>query len=157
MKKLEASKVSEDARLPTRNHLGDAGLDLYANLRVDAIRLKPHEARIIPTGIAVKIESGYVGLLWPKGKSIHLVGAGVVDSGYQGEILVKVVNYTDDVLPIENGQAIAQLLIQPIVTPVVVEVPYEDLTSTKTSRNTTGGIVTAYLNTTLEFVEDESL
>ena len=42
--------------------------------------------------MTVEIPAGYVGLVKPKGRNDHLLGAGVVDAGYQGEILVKVVN-----------------------------------------------------------------
>jgi dUTP pyrophosphatase len=88
----------------------------------------------------VEIAEGYFGLLKPKGKNDHLVGAGVVDAGYQGEILVKVINPYDRPLVFPGGAPIAQLLVLPIVTPQVEEVDPGRIHITASQRGGTGGI-----------------
>lgn len=138
MDTLRIARLRADAILPTRKHSEDAGLDLYA---VERTEIPAHQFGIVPTGIAVEILPGFVGLLKPKGRSNHLLGAGVVDAGYQGEILVKVANPTDQPLVFEAGDAIGQLLILPVLTPSVVEVTPQDLLQKSTARGASGGIV----------------
>ncbi|GAP11604.1 dUTPase [Bellilinea caldifistulae] len=138
MERIRITRLRGDARLPTRKHPEDAGLDLYA---VERVEIPPHEFGIVPTGIGVQIPAGFVGLLKPKGRSNHLLGAGVVDAGYQGEILVKVANPTNERLVFEAGDAVGQLLILPILTPQVEEVSPEEFNQNTTARGASGGIV----------------
>ena len=138
MHTIRVAQIKTNATLPTRKHASDAGLDIYAN--ADFV-IPPHSTSIITTGITVEIEPGFVGLLKPKGRNNHLLGAGVVDAGYQGEILVKVVNYGAEPMLIKPGDAIGQLLILPIFTPEVVEVPPGEIHTNNSSRGNTGGIV----------------
>jgi dUTP pyrophosphatase len=115
---LAFRKLGEGARLPTRAHEGDAGLDLYA---VEPATLGPGERATVGTGIAVEIPAGYAGLVLPRSglaarHGIALVNApGLIDSGYRGEIRVLLLN-TDRTEPfeIEPGDRIAQLLITPL-------------------------------------------
>jgi dUTP pyrophosphatase len=138
MQTIRIAKLRPEARIPTRKHPADAGLDLYA---VEAVTLPPHGVGIVPTGITVDIPEGVVGLVKPKGRSNHLLGAGVVDAGYQGEILVKVVNPSGQTLTFQPGDAIGQLVLLPVLTPVVVEVGAEDVHRQVSSRGGSGGIV----------------
>lgn len=85
---LLVKRLVPEARLPTRGHPNDAGLDLYA-----ASEEKDPQGRFISygTGIAVAIPEGYVGLLFQRSSisntALSLRNAvGVLDSGYQGEI-----------------------------------------------------------------------
>ncbi|MCX7976073.1 MAG: hypothetical protein N2646_03270 [Bellilinea sp.] len=138
MQRIRIARLREDARLPSRKHPEDAGLDLYA---VERTEIPAHQFGIVPTGIAVEILPGYVGLLKPKGRSNHLLGAGVVDAGYQGEILVKVANPTERPLVFEAGDAIGQLLILPVFTPQVEEISPQEFKQHTTARGASGGIV----------------
>ena len=138
MHTIKIAKIDPNAYIPTRKNPSDAGLDIYAN---QSFTIEPHSFAIVSTGITVEIEDGFFGLLKPKGRSNHLLGAGVVDAGYQGEILVKVVNIADDPLEINPGYAIAQLLIIPIFTPAVIEVSVGQIHKDDSSRGGTGGIV----------------
>jgi len=113
-------------------------MDLYA---AEAASLPAHASAIIPTGITLEIPTGYVGLVKPKGRNDHLVGAGVVDAGYQGEILVKIVNPYPIPLEIRAGDAIGQLLVVPITTPRVEEVSPEQIHQQSSPRGAGGGIV----------------
>jgi dUTP diphosphatase len=60
---LRIARLDERARLPTRAHDGDAGLDLYA---LEAAVLAPGERASVPTGIAVEIPPGQAGLVLPR-------------------------------------------------------------------------------------------
>lgn len=141
MESIRIARLRPDAVLPTRKHPADAGLDVYAVERVEII---PHRFAIVPTGVTVDIPEGFVGLLKPKGRSDHLLGAGVVDAGYQGEILVKVANLTDQVLVFNRGDAVGQLLVLPVLTPAVEEVTADEVHAKKSSRGGAGGIVTQH-------------
>jgi len=144
MEKLQVARLREDARLPTRKHPEDAGLDLYA---VATTVVAPFSYNIVPTGITVHIPTGLVGLLKPRGHSNHLLGAGVVDAGYQGEILIKVANPTPEKLTFQPGDAVGQLLLIPVETPPVEEVSLEVIRRQQSARSTSGGIVEQHLET----------
>ncbi|MBQ6520828.1 MAG: hypothetical protein IJI14_19150 [Anaerolineaceae bacterium] len=138
MNKIKAAKLQSDAIIPTRKHSTDAGIDFYA---VESIEIAPHSFAVVKTGITIEIPAGYVGLMMPKSRNNHLLGAGVIDAGYQGEIRIKVCNICDIPLQIEYGQAIGQMLLLPIVTPVVEEVELEKIHAEISERGATGGIL----------------
>ncbi|MDP3899991.1 MAG: dUTP diphosphatase [bacterium] len=119
--KLKIQKIPPDAKIPTRAHEHDAGLDIYAN---DYYTLYENERIAIATGIKLAIPPGYVGLVWDKSgiaaSGLHAIG-GVIDSDYRGELKILVYNISGDIYNIKKGQKIAQLLIQEIKTPDVIE------------------------------------
>jgi dUTP pyrophosphatase len=119
--KLRVKKIHPEARLPVYQHPGDAGLDLFSV--VDDV-LGAGEVKPIPTGIKMAIPEGYVGLVWDK-SGISLQGvhrlAGVVDAGYRGEVRVVMANLGREPFVIKKGMKIAQILIQPVAAPEVVE------------------------------------
>ncbi len=141
MQTIRIARLRDDARLPTRKHPADAGLDLYA---VAAATLPPHSTAIVPTGVTVEVPQGMVALIKPKGKNDHLLGAGVVDAGYQGEILVKVVNPFSRPLEIRAGDAIGQMLLLPVFTPAVEEISAEEIHRQSSQRGGSGGIVSQF-------------
>ena len=138
MDRIKVAKLQEDAILPTRKHPDDAGIDFYA---VETRLIQPNNFRIVKTGITVEIPKGYVGLMKPKSRSNFLLGAGVIDAGYQGEIQIKVVNVGMETLTIHHGDAVAQMLIIPVETPAVEEVPLEEIHMEASERGATGGIL----------------
>ena len=107
--------LNDKAKMPTKAHTSDAGWDLYA---ANSTIISEHQRKTIETGIALEIPNGYVGLIWPRsGLSVKQgidVLAGVVDSGYRGEIKVCLYNTSKDNVVIESGDRIAQILIQPV-------------------------------------------
>jgi dUTP pyrophosphatase len=123
---LRAVRLDPRAKLPTRAHRGDAGLDLYA---LEATALEPGERASIPTGIAVEIPPGQAGLVLPRSglaarHGIALVNApGLIDAGYRGELRVLLLN-TDRAARFElaAGDRIAQLVLVAVQEPDVVEV-----------------------------------
>lgn len=77
----------------------------------------------------------------PKSGSDFLLGAGVIDPGYQGEIIIKVVNYTPTPLTIGKGSALAQLVQVAILTDPVEEISPDQIHSARSARGGDGGIV----------------
>ena len=88
-------RLDPDLPLPSYAHPGDAGADLRA---ATDVTLAPGERTLVPTGVALAIPDGWVGLVHPRSglaakHGISIVNApGTVDSGYRGEILVNLVN-----------------------------------------------------------------
>lgn len=138
MEKIKAAKLRDDAIIPTRKHPSDAGIDFYA---VEPQIIAPHSFGIIKTGITVEIPDGFVGIMKPKSRNDHLLGAGVIDAGYQGEIQIKIANITDEPLRIEYKQAVGQMVILPVVTPAVEEISCEEIHKVVSERGATGGIL----------------
>lgn len=116
------------AKMPTRAHSTDAGLDLYSP--VDAVvfprwRRGAKNSVVIDTGVHVAIPAGYVGDVKSKsGLMVNddIITDGTVDSGYTGAIKVKLFNLGIKPVRITAGQKIAQLVIKKIITPVPVVV-----------------------------------
>jgi len=136
---LPVAKLHNDAVLPVRNHMTDAGIDFFAY--GDYI-IKPHTSKIVSTGITVNIPFGYFMLFKPKGGSQWLIGAGVADAGYQGEFLFKVYNTSsDDKIILKHGDAVGQAVIIPISISKVLEVPLDEIHVDLTERGDSGGIV----------------
>jgi dUTP pyrophosphatase len=123
---LRIARLDERARLPTRAHDGDAGLDLYA---LEPVVLAAGERASVPTGIAVEIPPGHAGLVLPRSglaarHGISVVNAPcLIDSGYRGEVRVLLLN-TDRARPFEldGGDRIAQLVLVPVALPTPTEV-----------------------------------
>ncbi len=120
---LFIKKLSEKAILPKYANPYDAGMDLYSN---KTITLQPQERKLIPTGIAMAIPSGYVGLIWDKSGIATNHGlktmAGVIDAGYRGEIKILIHNLSNQSYTIQAGTKIAQMLIQPVEQKKIIEV-----------------------------------
>ena len=134
---LNFAKLRPDAYPPTRKHPQDAGVDVYA---VETVTVWPFSYRNIHTGITMEIRAGTMLLVCPKGRNNHLVGSGVIDAGYQGEIIVKIVNYSWKPMKIKNGMAIAQLIQLPVLCEPVIEVGMGEIHAEKSERGGGGGI-----------------
>lgn len=119
-------RLDPDLPLPSYAHPGDAGLDLVA--REDATVPAGGRATV-PTGIAVALPDGYVGLVHPRSGLARKHGVtvlnapGTVDAGYRGEIQVILVN-TDQQTPFElrRGDRVAQLVVQRVARAALLEV-----------------------------------
>jgi dUTP pyrophosphatase len=122
---LRVSLLREGARLPSRAHDGDAGLDLYA---AEPVTLAPARRAQVGTGIAVEIPRGHAGLVLPRSglaarHGIALVNSpGLIDSGYRGEIRVLLLNTDrEHAFQVDPGDRIAQLLLTPFIAADPVE------------------------------------
>jgi len=119
---IKIKKLKPDAVLPNYAHSGDAGMDMYAS---EDVHIRKGERAKVPTGIAMEIPEGYVGLVWDKsGLSINhglKTLGGVIDAGYRGEIIIGIANLSSEDYTLEKGHKVAQLLIQKIESPVIEE------------------------------------
>jgi len=110
---LKIKKLDKEVNIPKYACDGDAGFDLLASK--DFV-IKKGEKGAVPTGIAVEIPKGYVGLIWDKSglaikNGLKTLG-GVVDSGYRGEVMVGVINLGDSDYKFEKNHKVAQMIIQ---------------------------------------------
>ena len=131
--------VCADPRLmPTRAHPHDAGLDLRCAERF-GVELDAGERMLVDTGVAVSIPPGYVGLVHPRSGWAHKYGItvnnapGTIDAGYTGTIKVNLINHGQDVVSIDCGERIAQLLIQRVELPELEVVDSLDTTARGTA------------------------
>jgi dUTP pyrophosphatase len=113
---VQIQRLDPDLPLPVPAHLGDAGLDLYA--REDAIIPARGGRLLMPTGVAVAIPHGYMGLAVPRSglalkHGITLVNTpGIIDSGYRGELKVVMINTDPEHdYEVKRGDRVAQLII----------------------------------------------
>ena len=118
---LKVTRFHKDAKLPQYGHKGDAGLDVFS---VIDVVLEPMQALPVPTGVKIAIPEGHVGLIWDKSgislNGIHCL-AGVIDSGYRGEVKKVMINLSRKPFVIAKGMKIAQMLVQPVIKMEVVE------------------------------------
>lgn len=119
--KIKVKKLSDTAKMPTKNNFNDAGFDLYAD---QDVYLVAGQQKLISTSIALEIPLRCVGLIWPRSglsakQGIDVLG-GVIDFGYTGEIKVCLLSQTD--YKVSQGDKIAQILIQKIESYEMMEV-----------------------------------
>ena len=113
-------RLGDSIELPTRATEGSAGLDLRACLQ-EPLTLEPGQSELVPAGFAVHIaDPGYAALILPRSGLGHKHGivlgnlVGLIDSDYQGEIMISCWNRGRDTFTIEVGERIAQLVVVPV-------------------------------------------
>ena len=126
--------LDKGAKMPTRAHEWDAGLDLYTPYDTcvpgNRVSVSGYDgsgsgsfcigSNVIDTGVHVEIPEGYVGLIKSKsGLNVNhgLVGEGVIDAHYTGSIKVKLYNHESEWYHFKAGDKIAQLVIVPCLLP----------------------------------------
>ncbi|KAG6527663.1 hypothetical protein ZIOFF_009789 [Zingiber officinale] len=126
---LKVKKLHPAAVIPQRKTMGAAGYDLAI---IQTYELHSGERMLLSTGIAVAIPEGHYGriaarsgIAWKQGVQI---GAGVIDQDYRGEVKILVFNLNFDTILLVKGEAVAQLIIEKICVPQVIQV--EDLEET---------------------------
>lgn len=119
--KIIDPRMGKDFPLPTYATAGSAGLDLQACLE-KSITLNPNETYLIPTGIAIYIENpNYAAVILPRSGLGHKNGivlgnlVGLIDSDYQGQLMVSCWNRGKEIFTIKPGDRIAQLVIIPVI------------------------------------------
>lgn len=119
---VSIQKLHDDMTTPHYAHEGDAGIDLRSAINYI---LKAGESYTVPTGTKMAIPNGHVGLIWDKSghaaKNVIHVLAGVVDSGYRGEIKIVLKNLGTNEFEIKKDMKIAQILIQPVARANLIE------------------------------------
>ena len=128
--------LDKDAHQPRFAYEGDAGMDLALSHDL-TVPVGAH--RMGDTGVHVAIPEGHVGMLFVRsstGVKRNLVlsnGTGIIDSGYTGPIKISLYNTGDKTQHIEAGDYIAQLVVVPIATNNIAEVPHLDTTQRGTN------------------------
>nr|WP_223881376.1 dUTP diphosphatase [Nesterenkonia ebinurensis] len=123
---MPIQQLDTELPLPRYAHHDDAGADL---LTAEDFTLAPGERRMVPTGVAIAIPEGWVGLVHPRSglaikHGISMVNApGTVDAGYRGELKVLLIN-TDPAEPVsfQRGDRIAQIVFQEVAQAVFTPV-----------------------------------
>ncbi|KAI9220485.1 dUTPase-like protein, partial [Blastocladiella britannica] len=127
---LRVKKLSPKARMPTRGSPLAAGYDLCS---ATTLTIPAHARALVPTDLSVAIPEGTYGRVAPRSglavKHFIDVGAGVVDADYRGHLQVVLFNFGDAEFVINEGDRIAQLVLEKIAMVDVVEV--EDLDATE--------------------------
>src|SRR5690348_13522063 len=125
-------RIGREFPLPAYATAGSAGLDLRACLD-KSLTLEPGKAELIPTGLAIHVEDpGLAAVILPRSGLGHKHGVvlgnlvGLIDSDYQGQLMVSCWNRSQEPFTIQPGERIAQLVVVPVVQ-VALEV-VEDFT-----------------------------
>lgn len=138
--KIINNKIGHEIPMPTYSTDGSAGLDLRACLD-EATELHPGNTVMIPTGLAIFIEDpGFAALILPRSGLGHKHGivlgnlVGLIDSDYQGELMISAWNRGQTSFTIEPGERVAQLMIVP-----VHQVKFDIVDEFKTTERGVGG------------------
>jgi dUTP pyrophosphatase len=134
------ARIGRDIPLPKRATQGSAGLDLRACLEVP-LDLAPGETKLIPTGLAIHIaDPQLAAVIIPRSGLGHKHGivlgnlVGLIDSDYQGELMISCWNRGAQAFRIEPGERVAQLVVVP-----VVQVEFDVVESFAESERGSGG------------------
>ena len=118
--KILNAKIGKDIPMPSYSTPGSAGMDLRACLE-ESIDLAPAETSLIPTGVAIFVaDPRYAALILPRSGLGHKHGivlgnlVGLIDSDYQGELMISAWNRGSSNFTIEPGDRIAQLIVVPV-------------------------------------------
>jgi len=126
--KILDKRLGHEIPMPHYGTTGSAGLDLRACLEEDKLLL-PGQTLLIPTGMAIHLgDAGYAAMLLPRSGLGHKQGivlgnlVGLIDSDYQGPLMVSLWNRGDKPFTIQVGERIAQMVVVPVVQPELVVV-----------------------------------
>jgi len=127
---LQVKKLSESAKIPCRGSDGAAGYDLYS--AHDCV-IPARGKGMVKTDISIAIPYGTYARIAPRSglawKNSIDTGAGVVDYDYRGPVGVILFNHSDVDFAVSKGDRVAQMILEKIVTPEILEV--EELSDTK--------------------------
>lgn len=117
MKNVEIKVVNTgNQELPKYANLGDAGMDLRANIQ-DPVQIKPLERVLIPTGLHIQLPEGFEAQIRPRsGLALKhgitvLNTPGTIDSSFRGDIGVILINLSNEAFTVNPGERIAQMVI----------------------------------------------
>ena len=140
---IEYTRIRENATPPTRGNPSDAGLDVFFNPEDgNSVTLTPGSSERFQTGLRFGVPHGY--MLEVKNRSSVaakrslIVGACVVDSGYDGEVFINLQNIGQSVQYIQPGQKIAQGVFVRIEKPELWEISEDNVYGVSTSRGDGG-------------------
>lgn len=126
--KILDKRLGNEIEMPYYGTKGSAGLDLRACIDED-LTIEPGQTILIPTGMAIHLDdSGLAAMLLPRSGLGHKHGivlgnlVGLIDSDYQGPLMVSCWNRSEVAYTIAVGERIAQMVIVPVLQPVFTEV-----------------------------------
>jgi len=127
---IEYTKMRRDVESPTRANPSDAGLDIYADLS-ETVSIEPGGNAMIPTGLRFGIPHGFMLQVCNRGsmgaKRSLVVGAHIVDAGYDGEVFIDLHNIGQKTQKINSGDKIAQVIMVPVIHFRAVELKFGEL------------------------------
>jgi dUTP pyrophosphatase len=118
---INIKKLTDSAKLPERGSEYAAGYDLFADV-AEEVKIAPHETKMIGTGVAMEIPTGYFGGIFARSGLSAKEGlrpancVGVVDSDYRGEVKVALHNDGEVERVITPAEKIAQLVVVPFLS-----------------------------------------
>ena len=126
--KILDKRLGTEIEMPHYGTKGSAGLDLRACID-EAMTIEPGQTVLIPTGMAIHLDdAGLAAMLLPRSGLGHKHGivlgnlVGLIDSDYQGPLMVSCWNRSETAYTVEVGERIAQMVIVPVLQPVFTEV-----------------------------------
>jgi len=126
--RLLDARLGDQFPLPAYATDGSAGLDLRAMVEAP-LTLNPGDTELLPTGLSIHIgDAGYAGMILPRSGLGHKHGivlgnlVGLIDSDYQGQLMVSCWNRGNSAFTIEPGERIAQLVIVPVMQVALTQV-----------------------------------
>ena len=136
---MKFKKLRSDARTPAYGSADAAGADLYV-CSPEEITIAPGETAVLPTGLAVSIPRGFVGLIFARsslGTKKGLAPAnkvGVIDADYRGEIRIALHNHSGEPQTLSPYERVAQMIIVPFL-----QEPYEEAEELDDTERGSGG------------------
>ncbi|MBU4242617.1 MAG: dUTP diphosphatase [Nanoarchaeota archaeon] len=142
MVEVKVHRLDKELEMPKYAKLGDAAFDLRS---VEDKVILAGKKELIKTGLRVAVPKNHCGLIWDRSglaakHSIHCL-AGVLDSGYRGEIVVVLHNLGHEDFKVERSMRIAQMLIQPVVNAKLIEVDELDETERSDKGFASSGLI----------------
>jgi dUTP pyrophosphatase len=142
-RKMIIERMYPDVKMPTRYDNKAAGLDIYAN---ETQVIQPGKSAIIKTGLKIALPKGTYGQIANKSSLSFayqlIVLGGILDEGFTGEILIGLQNLNLSEYTINKYQAIAQLIVIPVMKPEIIEAEIPN--------NTDRGANMSYLHISIE-------
>lgn len=129
---LRIIRIKSDAITPKYAHADDSGMDLHST---DEAVIEPNESKLIKTGIKLELPPNTEAQIRPRSglalkNGISVLNTpGTIDEGYRGEIGVILINHSKKSFSVSKGMRIAQMIIAPIIRPIIEEV--KDLSNTE--------------------------
>lgn len=133
---MRISKI-KDVKTPARGNANDAGIDFFVPNDFEEAIVQPHSHIRIGSGIRAEVPEGYALIAFNKsGVALSglIMGACVIDEGYQGEINLHLFNPTDEPVTVKPGQKLVQFILIPMFYDSVEEVADSELHTVESTR-----------------------
>ena len=111
---INIALLNDDAIIPKKQHTSDIGYDIYS---VKTYNILPNKVTRIETGISIELPEKYAGFILPRSglatkHSITSINSpGLVDPGYTGELIIPLINHSENTYNLKKGDRFAQLVI----------------------------------------------